>query len=355
MVADKLVEIRDNNAQIQPTVGPGGSRAYSTTGFGAPPPQQAMPGAFFPTPPTIQPAYPIGMQGAPFQEPPPAVTNAVAPVASWVTEMNAAMAELQASRTLHGIGASAVTPEMIARTNLAGVKDAGIVGAAERSSGQLDLTRGEEMAGAGYAQRKSTEQSATAEKAAQKIQMLGQIGSTVFNNMSGMIQNGIYGGLANAFGAGQSAVGRFAAQTISQIATIIIQATILKGIMSALGLGGIPGLPFESGGYTGGPMKQFAWGGYTGGGTGSGGVAGVVHGGEYVLNRQATQAIGVQNLDRMNRNGNNTYSVGDIHIHGTSGDVSRRIADEIRNSLPRAIRDATRTGRMRESLSVGRV
>ena len=62
----------------------------------------------------------------------------------------------------------------------------------------------------------------------------------------------------------------------------------------------------------------------------------------------------VQNLDRMNRGGGDTYRFGDININGTSGDVSRRIADEIRDALPRAIRDATRTGHMREALSVGR-
>lgn len=285
-------------------------------------------------------AYPIGMKGTPFPQ------NSVSTVASWVTEMNAAMATLQASRQWNGL--SNAGPGEFARKTLSDVKDAGLVGATERSFGTLNLTRGEEMAGAGYAARKQNEQAATYEKAAQKMQMLGQIGQTVMTNMSSMIQNGIYGGLVRAFGGGQSAMAQFAAQTISQIATIIVQATILKGILSALGLGG---LPFESGGYTG--MKEFAWGGYTGGG-GAGGVAGVVHRGEYVLNSQATQAIGIQNLDRMNRSGGDTFRVGDIHIHGTSGEMSRTIAEEIRDALPRAIRDATRTGYMREALAIGR-
>lgn len=327
----------------------------------------------------------------------PMPTNAVTTVASWVTEMNAAIDKLRASNfgvKWNGINPNAVDSEMFAKKVMADVGQSGIGlkyeygglrpgeygppdmrppivvladeqlaqllsgrsdgrtaggGLTEKTFGSVYATEQDRVTEGGLTARRGNVQTKQYEEAAKKVQMLGQIGSTVMTNMSSLIQGGIYGGLVRAFGGGQSAMAQFAAQTISQIATMIVQATILKGILSAIGLGG---LPFESGGYTG--MKEFAWGGYTGGG-GAGGVAGVVHGGEYVLNRQATQAIGVQNLDRMNRGGGDTYRVGDIHIHGTSGEMSRTIAEEIRDALPRAIRDATRTGYMREALAIGRV
>lgn len=56
-----------------------------------------------------------------------------------------------------------------------------------------------------------------------------------------------------------------------------------------------------SGAFSGGKL-QFASGGYTGGG-GTSQVAGVVHGGEYVLNAQATRSIGLGTLNAMNDNG----------------------------------------------------
>ncbi|TGV61123.1 phage tail tape-measure protein [bacterium M00.F.Ca.ET.141.01.1.1] len=49
-----------------------------------------------------------------------------------------------------------------------------------------------------------------------------------------------------------------------------------------------------------GGFKGFATGGYTGGGAANK-AAGIVHGGEYVFNKRATDRIGVANLDRMHR------------------------------------------------------
>lgn len=192
-------------------------------------------------------------------------------------------------------------------------------------------------------------------EARRKMMMLDQIGSTVFTNMSQLIEGGIYNGLVQAFGAGESALGRFAAATLAQIATIIAQTLVLRGLMQTL----FPGssiFGFEHGGYTGGSLPGYAWGGYTSAGIpGYGRVAGVVHENEFVLNERATRAAGIENLERLNRAGD-SISFGDINISlgGTRDANARDLADDIAQALPYSLRQTMRSGTIRKALPPGK-
>lgn len=222
----------------------------------------------------------------------------------------------------------------------------GMMGASERNAAAFD--REMRTAGRVPGRPKSGPGSEDAyQKARQELAVYGQMAQTIMGNTSALIESGIYGGLINAFGGGQSAMAQFAAATLSQLATIIVRATLLKTILGTIGLGGF----FESGGYTGGP-SQYAWGGYTGASTG-GKIAGYVHEREFVLNERATRQIGTHVLERLNAGFAQSVQVGDIHIHGSSTDINRQIAREIQAGLPYALRDIARTGRDRYAKKIG--
>ncbi|KRB26331.1 hypothetical protein ASE05_10530 [Mesorhizobium sp. Root172] len=77
-----------------------------------------------------------------------------------------------------------------------------------------------------------------------------------------------------------------------------IEDELLESLFSPNSAGGSSGggvLDFLFNGF-----KGFATGGYTGGGAANK-AAGIVHGGEYVFNKRATDRIGVGNLDRLHR------------------------------------------------------
>jgi lambda family phage tail tape measure protein len=104
-------------------------------------------------------------------------------------------------------------------------------------------------------------------------------------------------------------------------------ATIFDGLWSG----------FASGGYTGNmPRNQ---------------VAGVVHGGEYVLNAQATQMLGPAFLDRLNRGqapaapATSQRPLGHADVHQTiivQGKIDNRTAEQIAKQSGREITTAMR-------------
>lgn len=87
---------------------------------------------------------------------------------------------------------------------------------------------------------------------------------------------------------------------------------------------------------------QMADGGYTGDG-GKYDVAGVVHRGEYVLNKEATSRIGIGSLDRLNRGYANGGYVGDSGMKGLQqGNVNINIKNEAGADGYRATATTTR-------------
>lgn len=103
-------------------------------------------------------------------------------------------------------------------------------------------------------------------------------------------------GLENGEGFWQS-FGNAALNVLDKIIDKI-EDELLESLFSLDSAGGSSGggvLDFLIGGF-----KGFATGGYTGGGAANK-AAGIVHGGEYVFNKRATDRIGVANLDRMHR------------------------------------------------------
>lgn len=143
-----------------------------------------------------------------------------------------------------------------------------------------------------------------------------------FSDISQGLRNGE--GLWKSFAdAASNALDRITDKLLNQVIDALFQVNSVGmsagggggGIFSAL-LGGI------------GSIFGFANGGYTGGGSASS-VAGVVHGGEYVFSKSATDRIGVGNLDNLHRrakgyaqggyvpamaNQNNGMG-GEIHVH----------------------------------------
>jgi phage-related minor tail protein len=77
------------------------------------------------------------------------------------------------------------------------------------------------------------------------------------------------------------------------------------GILSLFGIGGSQWSKASSGSITG----LFASGGYTGNGAASK-AAGIVHGGEYVFSKKATDRIGVSNLENMHNGAKRGYASG---------------------------------------------
>lgn len=192
-------------------------------------------------------------------------------------------------------------------------------------------------------------------EASRKINTINRVANATVGNLATSIRSGIGNELVKAFGGGESAVARFAASAVADIAQVIAEAVILRAILDTIGMGGIAdalGLAklFSEGGY----VPGFAWGGYTGGAIDKHQVAGVVHAGEYVLNAQATAAIGRHNLDRLNRGGD-TYNVnlGGVTVNSTSRESAAAIADELELALPRALRKINQTGAARVATGFG--
>lgn len=194
--------------------------------------------------------------------------------------------------------------------------------------------------------------------AQQKIESTSRLAGAVVLNLGQMINMQIGDGLVQAFGGGESAVARFAASAVADIAQVVAEAVLLRGILSATGLGGlgdILGLAdfglFSRGGY----VPGYAWGGATGGSIDKHQKAGIVHAGEYVLSAEATNRIGRHNLDRANRDmGSASFNFGDINIHGTSSDSVESIARGILSqALPAALRKINQSGSARMSMGFG--
>lgn len=89
----------------------------------------------------------------------------------------------------------------------------------------------------------------------------------------------------------------------------------------------------------------FSSGGYTGG-MSPNAIAGVVHGGEYVLNAAATRRIGVGNLDAMNNGSGAARGVSmNVNIdargaqQGVGAEIARALRDFSRHELPLRMRD----------------
>jgi hypothetical protein len=125
----------------------------------------------------------------------------------------------------------------------------------------------------------------------------------------GSLNQGLADATANAIVFKQSFSGALNAlgkQIQAQIISTLIQAGIRMAILGASGgatpSAGAIGLPASSGGAITARGKGYAVGGYTGN-TGRTKIAGYVHGGEHVMRAEATQRIGVGNLDYMNKTG----------------------------------------------------
>lgn len=112
-------------------------------------------------------------------------------------------------------------------------------------------------------------------------------------------------------------------------------ADLFKSFLSNIGGAGIGGATTTGTGTTAGgagaiayPVRPYADGGYTGDGN-KYDVAGIVHRGEYVLNKEATSRLGVGALDRLNRGYANGGFVGGSVAGGmNSGAVNINIKNE---------------------------
>ncbi|UGO53106.1 putative tape measure protein [Klebsiella phage vB_KaeD_HazelMika] len=127
---------------------------------------------------------------------------------------------------------------------------------------------------------------------------VGSIATNALNGMSDMMTDFLMTGQAN--------FADFAKSIISQIIKMITQMVIFNSISGMMGGGG--GFSFAKGSY--------ATGGYTGDG-GKYAPAGVVHRGEFVMTKEATKRIGVDNLYRMMRG----YASGGL-VGGSGSGVS---------------------------------
>ncbi|MGH0280741.1 phage tail length tape measure family protein [Sinorhizobium meliloti] len=140
-------------------------------------------------------------------------------------------------------------------------------------------------------------------------------------------------GLANGEGLWKS-FGKAAMNVLDKIISKV-EDELVNALFSLNGAGGGGGL-FGSilGGI--GKIFGFASGGYTGKGAASA-VAGVVHGGEYVFSKRATDKIGVRHLDAMHRSakgyqaGGNVTPVMPAANQNAGGVIIVRTVSEVRN------------------------
>ena len=125
--------------------------------------------------------------------------------------------------------------------------------------------------------------------------------------------NGLSDMMTEFLMTGQANFADFAKSIISQIIKMITQMVIFNSLSGMMGGGSGKGFSFANSGW-------FATGGYTGDG-GKYEPAGTVHKGEFVMTKEATKRIGVDNLYRMMRGYANGGMVGGTSSGGGSGAI----------------------------------
>lgn len=150
---------------------------------------------------------------------------------------------------------------------------------------------------------------AFAEYGEEAMNMYDNIGNIASQALNGLSQQ-----MADFLTTGQANFKDFAKSIISLIVQMITKMAIFNAISGMFG-------SFSFGGSTGGFQgASFAVGGYTGDG-GKYDPAGVVHKGEFVFTKEATQRIGAKNLYRLMRGYANGGQVGGVTTGG--GGVNR--------------------------------
>lgn len=146
---------------------------------------------------------------------------------------------------------------------------------------------------------------AFAEYGEEAMNMYDNIGNIASQALNGLSQQ-----MADFLTTGQANFKDFAKSIISMIVQMITKMAIFNAISGMFG-------SFAFGGSTGGFQgASFAVGGYTGDG-GKYDPAGVVHKGEFVFTKEATQRIGARNLYRMMRGYANGGQVGSVTTGGS--------------------------------------
>ncbi|UOX38482.1 tail tail length tape-measure protein H [Escherichia phage P818] len=161
---------------------------------------------------------------------------------------------------------------------------------------QEDQLRGDWLAGA---------QKAFADYGDSATDMYGNVYDIATNSL-----NGLSDMMTEFLMTGQANFADFAKSIISQIIKMITQMVIFNSLSGMMGGGG-KGFSFANSGW-------FATGGYTGDG-GKYEPAGTVHKGEFVMTKEATKRIGVDNLYRMMRGYANGGMVGGTSSGGGGG------------------------------------
>lgn len=145
---------------------------------------------------------------------------------------------------------------------------------------------------------------AFAEYGEEAMNMYDNIGNIASHALNGLSQQ-----MADFLTTGQANFKDFAKSIISMIVQMITKMALFNAISGMFG-------SFAFGGSTGGFQgASFAVGGYTGDG-GKYDPAGVVHKGEFVFTKEATQRIGAKNLYRMMRGYANGGQVGSVTTGG---------------------------------------
>ena len=145
---------------------------------------------------------------------------------------------------------------------------------------------------------------AFAEYGEEAMNMYDNIGNIASQALNGLSQQ-----MADFLTTGQANFKDFAKSIISLIVQMITKMAIFNAISGMFGSFGFGG---ATGGFQG---AGFAGGGYTGDG-GKYDPAGVVHKGEFVFTKEATQRIGAKNLYRMMRGYANGGQVGSVTTGG---------------------------------------
>ena len=162
-----------------------------------------------------------------------------------------------------------------------------------------DEKRGDWLAGA---------QKAFADYGESAMDMYGNV-----ENIASNALNGLTDMMTEFLMTGQANFADFAKSIISQIIKMITQMVIFNSLSGMMGGGSGKGFSFANSGW-------FATGGYTGDG-GKYEPAGTVHKGEFVMTKEATKRIGVDNLYRMMRGYANGGMVGGTSSGGGSGAI----------------------------------
>lgn len=145
---------------------------------------------------------------------------------------------------------------------------------------------------------------AFAEYGEEAMNMYDNIGNIASQALNGLSQQ-----MADFLTTGQANFKDFAKSIISLIVQMITKMALFNAISGMFGSFGFGG---ATGGFQG---ASFAVGGYTGDG-GKYDPAGVVHKGEFVFTKEATQRIGAKNLYRMMRGYANGGQVGSVTTGG---------------------------------------